>query len=61
MDMGAFYPSTVMIRNDNPDKGTETYSYYLLRAVSSMIRNDNPDKGTETNMCLIASKSISID
>ena len=36
------------IRNDNPDKGTETKSVALLPLLKMPIRNDNPDKGTET-------------
>ena len=36
------------IRNDNPDKGTETLGKGFLREVAAEIRNDNPDKGTET-------------
>ena len=39
-----------VIRNDNPDKGTETQEYLLLKATNLLIRNDNPDKGTETNV-----------
>ena len=38
------------IRNDNPDKGTETEnSSYDPLDILYMIRNDNPDKGTETS------------
>ena len=38
-----------MIRNDNPDKGTETFSTsFIVATLPNMIRNDNPDKGTET-------------
>ena len=37
------------IRNDNPDKGTETdKNIYLSIYRLNTIRNDNPDKGTET-------------
>ena len=51
------------IKNDNPDKGTET----LVKKVSDSptdgeIKNDNPDKGTET-VCELNNtplKSISI-
>ena len=35
------------IRNDNPDKGTETDVCQPL-SIADIIRNDNPDKGTET-------------
>ena len=35
-----------LIRNDNPDKGTETVYAPVLEP--QQIRNDNPDKGTET-------------
>ena len=38
------------IRNDNPDKGTETGVVdYILKVGYKKIRNDNPDKGTETS------------
>ena len=37
-----------MIRNDNPDKGTETSVVKTHRTKTCKIRNDNPDKGTET-------------
>ena len=37
-----------MIRNDNPDKGTETLMVYMVSTDYTVIRNDNPDKGTET-------------
>ena len=36
------------IRNDNPDKGTETGKHSCVRPFQTAIRNDNPDKGTET-------------
>ena len=38
----------ILIRNDNPDKGTETVMGSPIEAQEYMIRNDNPDKGTET-------------
>ena len=41
------YPYHV-IRNDNPDKGTETSRQKTLPHLLIVIRNDNPDKGTET-------------
>ena len=41
--------ASVTIRNDNPDKGTETLPNPLSGTHKNMIRNDNPDKGTETN------------
>ena len=37
-----------LIRNDNPDKGTETQGYFFSSDFRHSIRNDNPDKGTET-------------
>ena len=37
-----------LIRNDNPDKGTETSVKHTCCVMSKVIRNDNPDKGTET-------------
>ena len=38
-----------MIRNDNPDKGTETLQLAFPAVfLSRQIRNDNPDKVTET-------------
>ena len=45
-----FYIATVfIIRNDNPDKGTETFKTVVIYSCSELkIRNDNPDKGTET-------------
>ena len=43
----------VGIRNDNPDKGTETRSATKFLLISNVIRNDNPDKGTETKQHLI--------
>ena len=37
-----------MIRNDNPDKGTEINpTAENMVQVFGLIRNDNPDKGTE--------------
>ena len=36
------------IRNDNPDKGTETVRPLKCQPFCIPIRNDNPDKGTET-------------
>jgi len=37
-----------MIRNDNPDKGTEgTAGVESQAGYVAEIRNDNPDKGTE--------------
>ena len=37
-----------MVRNDNPDKGTEAMCSWLWRFLcKQLIRNDNPDKGTE--------------
>ena len=41
----------VGIRNDNPDKGTETdLSGRFIADFTIEIRNDNPDKGTETDL-----------
>ena len=37
-----------VIRNDNPDKGTETVVFQSFPCRLKAIRNDNPDKGTET-------------
>ena len=37
-----------VIRNDNPDKGTETDILPDNAIEGYKIRNDNPDKGTET-------------
>ena len=39
------------IRNDNPDKGTETINLLKCQCQLLSIRNDNPDKGTETSVC----------
>ena len=41
-----------MIRNDNPDKGTEIPSTRTDAYCKLSIRNDNPDKGTETTIPL---------
>ena len=46
-----------MIRNDNPDKGTETNTKQIKNSYCR-IRNDNPDKGTETKA--IAANSVEI-
>ena len=44
------YRLHLLIRNDNPDKGTETGVVdYILKVGYKKIRNDNPDKGTETS------------
>ena len=40
----------LIIRNDNPDKGTETVQNSIVKEILRRIRNDNPDKGTETDM-----------
>ena len=40
--------ATNAIRNDNPDKGTETVYLIYITKLFTAIRNDNPDKGTET-------------
>ena len=40
--------SGTTIRNDNPDKGTETSFLFVVFITKFSIRNDNPDKGTET-------------
>ena len=38
-----------LFRNDNPDKGTETFFNTAGgRRTINGFRNDNPDKGTET-------------
>ena len=49
--LNGFYKSynRCLIRNDNPDKGTETISLVAFIDTYVKIRNDNPDKGTETN------------
>ena len=45
---GGKFPQ-ILIRNDNPDKGTETKRKSPTTTGSTIkIRNDNPDKGTET-------------
>ena len=46
--ISAMLPPYSGIRNDNPDKGTETPTGLLYSFSSIPIRNDNPDKGTET-------------
>ena len=49
LDSTKFHVGARNIRNDNPDKGTETLLLPVLLCFCSLIRNDNPDKGTETN------------
>jgi len=38
------------LKDDNPDKGTETFSSLLLHCINllSLLKDDTPDKGTET-------------
>ena len=39
-----------MLKDDNPDKGTETSDNRFIRAsLNSKLKDDNPDKGTETH------------
>ena len=40
------------LKDDNPDKGTETLSYWVIHifGLSYPLKDDNPDKGTETNI-----------
>ena len=36
-------------RNNNPDKGTETFGPHAIKIMDGFaFRNNNPDKGTET-------------
>ena len=37
-----------MFRNNNPDKGTETFLFQSGYIPFKWFRNNNPDKGTET-------------
>ena len=49
LSLGVSLPfSGILIRNDNPDKGTETSNPKIVPYFPTKIRNDNPDKGTET-------------
>ncbi len=51
-----------MIRNDNPDKGTEgTAGVESQAGYVAEIRNDNPDKGTEGESTKILPLYNSID
>ena len=36
------------LKDDNPDKGTETVDLRLSYEAYSRLKDDNPDKGTET-------------
>ena len=48
-DLDADAKPDTPIRNDNPDKGTETSIATTAKILpNAEIRNDNPDKGTET-------------
>ena len=38
----------VELKDDNPDKGTETVFLFLLQVDLNPLKDDNPDKGTET-------------
>ena len=47
-----------MLKDDNPDKGTETKDW-ILRIIffcTEVLKDDNPDKGTETK--LVSTESI---
>ena len=40
-----------MLKDDNPDKGTETRGLLeLLEDTAVLLKDDNPDKGTETEL-----------
>ena len=54
--------ATSSIRNDNPDKGTETIAVLCKCPFIQkyMIRNDNPDKGTETPLSFNALKLMNL-
>ena len=36
------------LKDDNPDKGTETGSTTVGATAGLVLKDDNPDKGTET-------------
>ena len=40
----------IVLKDDNPDKGTET-TIYIISIIKKfiMLKDDNPDKGTETH------------
>ena len=43
-----------MLKDDNPDKGTETIQdRYLLFYQTQLLKDDDPDKWTETSVILI--------
>ena len=43
-------PVINMLKDDNPDKGTETQMYANIQCEDcDKLKDDNPDKGTETN------------
>ena len=48
-----------MFRNNNPDKGTETLSYFIIIISVLLFRNNNPDKGTETVTCVAKAGGVS--
>ena len=37
-----------MLKDDNPDKGTETLKSSVKKHCGYLLKDDNPDKGTET-------------
>ena len=43
-----------MLKDDNPDKGTETESnlWFICDSDNKGLKDDNPDKGTETMVFL---------
>ena len=41
-------PEWYGLKDDNPDKGTETRMINLKLSPSILLKDDNPDKGTET-------------
>ena len=48
------------LKDDNPDKGTETDYSDLLKISFFELKDDNPDKGTETITIGLSSYSLSI-
>ena len=60
MDSSEPYLRLFLFRNNNPDKGTETFFYKHTSMISSQssFRNNNPDKGTETGCMAVSQCNI---
>ena len=50
-----------MLKDDNPDKGTETMNKCnFLTDMGNKLKDDNPDKGTETQVGVGSSLYLSL-